>query len=233
MRLANQKVEMEKEMARKQNWAQNRLIELRAEEQAVEKAVEFHSDEEEFKMKAMEALKEAQTSKAAAILSWKGCELDLTSSVIDKMSSLTLSENIFAEMLHQTEKGENVVMEIENGLAECAAKREEPAIEVEDDEPGASGIKRSQEMPPPISAPKPNKAPVQLEKPAVKVWLCLRCRRKKSAATMKEKEKTRSSAISQRVWRLWIEKKSQKSCCMSRSDSSSGTFWEETVAKDC
>ena len=79
------------------------------------------------------------------------------------------TESIFAEMLHQTEKGENVVMEIERGLAECAAKKDEPAIEVEDDEPGASGVKRSQEMPPPVSTPRANKAPVQLDKPALKI----------------------------------------------------------------
>ena len=31
-------------------------------------------------------------------------------------------------MLHQTEKGENVVMEIENGLAESTTKKKEPAM---------------------------------------------------------------------------------------------------------
>ena len=63
-------------------------------------------------------------------------------------------------MLHQTEKGENVLMEIENGLAECIVKKDEPAIEVYDDEPGASSVsggKRSQEMPPPVTTPKARK----------------------------------------------------------------------------
>ena len=172
LRITNQRAEMEKEITKKQNWVQNRVIELKAEDQAVAKAIEFHGEVDYFTVKAMQALKDAQTSKAAAILNWKGCELDLTSSGIDSLSNLMLTESIFAEMLHQTEKGENVVMETENGLAEITTKREEPAIEVEDDEPGASSVrgeKRSLEMPPPVMTPKAKKAPVQLEKPAVKI----------------------------------------------------------------
>ena len=76
---------MHKEITKKQNWAQNHLNELMAEDQEVAKAIKFHGEVKNFAVKAMQALKGAQTSKAAAILDWKGCELDLTSSGIDNL----------------------------------------------------------------------------------------------------------------------------------------------------
>ena len=170
--LTNQRAEMDKEIiARKQNWVQKRLNELMAEDREVAKAIEFHGEVEYFAVKAMQALKDAQTSKAAAILNWKGCELDLTRSGIDNLSSLKLTESIFMQMLRQAEKGESALLDIENELAAITSKRQEPAIEVDDEEPSASSVggeKKNTEMPPPVMTPKAKKAPVQLEKPAVK-----------------------------------------------------------------
>ena len=74
------------------------LNELMAEDN-VAKAMEFHDEVESFAVKVMQALKDVQTSKVAAISDWKGCELDLTRSGIDSLSNLTLTENIFAQML--------------------------------------------------------------------------------------------------------------------------------------
>ena len=165
------RAEMDKEITKKQNWVQNRLNELKAEDQEVAKAIEFHGEVEYFAVNAMQALKDAQTSKAAAILDWKGCELDLTSSGIDNLSNLTLTESIFAQMLRQTERGESVLLEIENELAAITTQKQEPAIEVDDEEPSTSSVggeKRSAEMPPPVTTLKAKKAPVQLEKPAAK-----------------------------------------------------------------
>ena len=150
---------------------QHCLNELLAEDQEVAKAIEFHDEVESIAVKAMQAQKDAQTSKAAAVLDWKGCELDLTRSGVENLSNLTLTENIFAQMLHQAEKGESALLETENELAAITSKKQEPAIEVDDEEPSASsagGDKKKTEMPPPVTTPKAKKAPVQLEKPAVK-----------------------------------------------------------------
>ena len=61
--LMSQKEEIETEMVRKLNWAQNRMVELRAEETAVERSLTFHSNVEEFTIRSMEALKRAQSSR--------------------------------------------------------------------------------------------------------------------------------------------------------------------------
>ena len=116
--LANQKAEMDQEITKKQNWVLNELM---AEDQEVAKAIEFHDEVESFAVKAMQALKNARSLKAAAILDWKGCELDLTKSRIDNLSNLTLTENIFAQM-HQAEKGESALLEIEKELAAITSK---------------------------------------------------------------------------------------------------------------
>ena len=73
------------------------LNELIAEDNEVAKAIEFHDEVEAFAVKVMQALKDAQTSKAAAILDWKGCELDLTRSGIDSLSNLTDREYLCAD----------------------------------------------------------------------------------------------------------------------------------------
>ena len=87
----------------------------------------------------MEALKKAQTSKEAALLDWKGCLFDLSSRGIDRLSSPRVAESIFAEILQQTEKKENVLMEVERGIAECALKKDD-AIDLEaEEEPASSG----------------------------------------------------------------------------------------------
>ena len=99
--LISQKEEIEKEMVRKLSWVQNRMVELRAEETAVERSLTFHNNVEEFTVRSMEALKRAQSSREAVLIGWQGCSFNLTSRGIDRLSSLTLSESIFAEILRQ------------------------------------------------------------------------------------------------------------------------------------
>ena len=166
-RRIKQKEELEQEMVRKLNWVQTRMLELKAEENAVERSLAFHGNVEEFATKSMETLKRLQSSREAALIGWKGCSFDLTSSGVDRLSSPTVSESIFAEILQQTERKENVLIEVERGVAECVSKKEE-AIDLEAEEAASCGAKRGQEMPPPL-APKAKKAPAQLGEPMIKI----------------------------------------------------------------
>ena len=122
---------MDQKITKKQEWVQNRLNKLMVGDQEVAKAMEFHDEVESFAVKATQALKDAQRSKTAAILEWKGCELDLTKSGIDNLSNLRMTVNIVAQMLHQAEKGESALFEIEKELDAIMSKKQEPVIEVE------------------------------------------------------------------------------------------------------
>ena len=135
-------------------------------------------------------------------------------------------------MLHQTEKGESVLLEIENELAALTIKRQEPAIEVDDEEPGTSSVggeKSSAEMPPPVMAPKAKKFPVQLEKLAVKkgkpeVKAMPKMPEKEQRHDYEGEKDRRERAMEiMRMLKWWTEKRSQKVNFTYCSRSSSGT----------
>ena len=149
--LTAQKSEMEREMDRKMNFVKKKLIELQAVGKAIEKSISFHNNVDEYTVRSMRALRAAQDSRAATIMSWPGLSLDLSKAGIDHLSNLSLHESIFAERLAQL--AENPLNEIEVGLKECETQQ---PIDLE------------QEMPPPPLVPKPKKAPAQLELPTVK-----------------------------------------------------------------
>ena len=74
--LLTQKANLEQELSRKINWVQRRLAELQAEDGAIEKMISFHESVEEYAVRSMEALKSAQGSRAATIMSWPGLSFD-------------------------------------------------------------------------------------------------------------------------------------------------------------
>ena len=104
------------EIARKLGWIQQKMTEVRAEENALEKMTQFHESIEKYVTTGLRELKNLQKSNDAQEMEWSGLDYDMSKEGGDKLSSMTFYEKLFSERLNPSET--SPITELETSLKE-------------------------------------------------------------------------------------------------------------------
>ena len=104
------------EIARKLGWIQQKMTEVRAEENALEKMTNFHESIEEYVTTGLRELRNLQKSNEAQEMEWSGLDFDMTKEGGDNLSSMTFYEKLFSERLNPSEA--SPITELETSLKE-------------------------------------------------------------------------------------------------------------------
>ena len=130
--LEAERIRKNDEIAKKLGWIQQKMTEVRAEENALEKMTQFHEDVESYVTTGLRELRNLQKSEDAREMQWSGLDYDMSKEGGEKLIGLTFYEKLFSERMSPSESSplveletslksfENVTIDLEKDLAATA-----------------------------------------------------------------------------------------------------------------
>ena len=114
--LEAERIRKDQEITKKIGWIQQKLTEVRAEEGALERMMQFHESVEDYVTKGLRELRNLQATNEAQEMQWNGLNFDMTRAGGEKLASMTFYEKLFSERLNPLES--NPSTELETSLKE-------------------------------------------------------------------------------------------------------------------
>ena len=114
--LEAERIRKDQEITKKIGWIRQKLTEVRAEEGALERMMQFHESVEDYVTKGLRELRNLQATNEAQEMQWNGLNYDMTREGGEKLASMTFYEKLFSERLNPLES--NPIAELETSLKE-------------------------------------------------------------------------------------------------------------------
>ena len=114
--LEAERIRKDQEITKKIGWIRQKLTEVRAEEGALERMMQFHESVEDYVTTGLRELRNLQATKEAQEMQWNGLNYDMTKEGGEKLPSMTFYEKLFSERLNPLES--NPITELETSLKE-------------------------------------------------------------------------------------------------------------------
>ena len=114
--LEAERIRKDQEITKKIGWIRQKLTEVRAEEGALERMMQFHESVEDYVTTGLRELRNLQATNEAQEMQWNGLNYDMTKEGGEKLSSMTFYEKLFSERLNPLES--NPITELETSLKE-------------------------------------------------------------------------------------------------------------------
>ena len=181
------------EIGKKLGWIQQKMTEVRAEENALEKMTQFHESVETYVTTGLRELRNLQKSEDAVEMQWSGLNYDMTKEGGEKMIDLTFYERLFSERMSPST---SPLVELESSLKDF----ENVTIDLEKETPAqAEAGKMGPPEPPAVKEPRTKKMPQPLHK--------------------EEKEKKRDEKLLQEKKKREVEEAAASAATASEEDS--------------
>ena len=146
------------EIAKKLGWIQQKMTEVRAEENALQKMTQFHESVETYVTTGLRELRNLQKSEDAVEMQWSGLDYDMAKEGGEKMIDLTFYEKLFSERMSPST---SPLVELESSLKDF----ENVTIDLEKDIPAqADAGKMGPPEAPAVKEPRTKKMPQPLHK---------------------------------------------------------------------